>query len=102
VLSEQYCSRVARRHWRGINFTPQTYVNIRSFRGREALTYSRDMSGHIIFKCPYTAIDVQHWLADVPTSAGADDGYETLSCQACTKLHFVNRSSGKLLGEPEQ
>jgi hypothetical protein len=50
------CSTALARH----QFHPRTYVNIRSFRGREALTYSRHMSGHIIFKCPYTAINVQH------------------------------------------
>ena len=51
---------------------------------------------------PIYGYNVQHWLADVPTSAGPDDGYETVSCRACTKPHFVNRSSGKLLGEPEK
>jgi len=27
--------------------------------------------------------------------------YETLVCKACTRLHFINRATGKLLGETE-
>ncbi len=55
---------------------------------------------NVIFKCPNTALNVQHWLDDAepdhPSSA-----YETVVCQACNRLHFINRSSGKLLGQPE-
>jgi hypothetical protein len=25
--------------------------------------------------------------------------YETVVCQACSRLHFINRATGKLLGE---
>jgi hypothetical protein len=55
---------------------------------------------NIIFKCPRTGMNVQHWLADAP----ADDShssYETVVCQACSRLHFINRSNGKLLGTEE-
>jgi hypothetical protein len=58
--------------------------------------------GHLIFKCPRTGMNVQHWLADEP---GPDDlrcTYETVLCQACSRLHFINRSSRKLLGEPKE
>jgi hypothetical protein len=50
-------------------------------------------------------LNVQHWLAD---EVGPDDpqrSYETVVCKACTRLHFINRKTGKLLGEevePEQ
>lgn len=56
---------------------------------------------NLIFKCPHTGMNVQHWLADEP----ADDShssYETVVCQACSRFHFINRSSGKLLGAEEQ
>jgi len=33
---------------------------------------------------------------DVP-----DNEYEGIACPACTKLHFVNRKTGKLLGHDE-
>ncbi len=46
-------------------------------------------------------MNVQHWLADEPPSGDARCTYETVVCKACSRLHFVNRSSGKLLGEQE-
>ena len=57
--------------------------------------------GNVIFKCPHTGLNVQHWLdeaePDNPSSA-----YETVVCQACNRLHFINRSNGKLLGQTEE
>jgi hypothetical protein len=57
--------------------------------------------GNIIFKCPQTGLNVQHWLdeeePDDPSSA-----YETVVCKACSRLHFINRSSGRLLGQQEE
>ena len=61
--------------------------------------------GNVLFRCPRTGLNVQHWLAD---EIGPDDpqcSYETVVCKACTRLHFINRKTGKLLGEevePEQ
>ena len=48
-----------------------------------------------IFKCPVTAQNVQSWLDDNKNSC--DDEYESISCPACTGLHFINRKTGKLL-----
>jgi hypothetical protein len=47
-------------------------------------------------------MNVQHWLADEYASTGRRDGYETVICQACTNLHLIDKSSGKLVGEPEK
>jgi hypothetical protein len=58
--------------------------------------------GHIIFKCPRTGLNVQHWLGDEPTPDDASGSYETVTCSACRGLHFLNRSSRKLVGESEQ
>jgi hypothetical protein len=55
--------------------------------------------GHLVFKCPRTGMNVQHWLADEPAPDDRHSSYESVACQACGGLHFVNRSSGKLLGE---
>ena len=55
--------------------------------------------GHIIFKCPRTGMNVQHWLADSPD---AEDAYISVVCQACTRLHFIHNSTGKLLGEAKK
>jgi hypothetical protein len=56
---------------------------------------------NVVFKCPRTGMNVQHWIA---AEAKADDPrctYETLVCKACTRLHFINRATGKLLGDVE-
>lgn len=58
--------------------------------------------GHIIFKCPRTGMNVQHWLADDPASDDSTSNYETVVCQACSRFHFIHRSSGKLLGTEEE
>jgi hypothetical protein len=54
------------------------------------------MGRHILFTCPQTNINVQHWLGDV--SDDAKESHSPVVCQACTKLHFIHNSTGKLLG----
>jgi len=44
-------------------------------------------------------MNVQHWLAEEPAAADPQCTYETVVCKACSRLHFINRSSGKLLGD---
>ena len=72
------------------------YANIRSFEPRQRL---RDclMDRHIIFRCPQTGLNVQHLLE--AALEGEKDTYRSIHCPACTRLHFVNRQTGKLLGE---
>lgn len=52
----------------------------------------------IIYKCPQTGMNVQHWL-----SATGDDEpkgtHRPVVCAACNKLHFINILTGKLLGQ---
>jgi hypothetical protein len=64
-----------------------------------ALRFSR--MANLIFKCPRTGLNVQHWLAEEVAPDEPRCTYESLTCLACTRLHFINRSSGKLLGEKE-
>ncbi|WP_256442523.1 hypothetical protein [Bradyrhizobium sp. CCBAU 53338] len=40
-------------------------------------------------------MNVQHRLGDEPT----DRTHVPVSCPACTRLHLIDRLSGKLLGE---
>jgi hypothetical protein len=40
-----------------------------------------------------------HWQADGITPEEPQCTYETVVCQACSRLHFINRATGKLLGE---
>jgi hypothetical protein len=56
--------------------------------------------GHIIFKCPRTGLNVQHWVVDSPDDA--KDAYASVVCQACNQLHFIHNSTGKLLGEAKK
>jgi hypothetical protein len=52
----------------------------------------------IIYSCPITALEVQT-LLQPPDRAGKEGKqYESLTCPSCTRLHFVNRKTGKLLG----
>jgi hypothetical protein len=55
--------------------------------------------GNFIFRCPRTGLNVQHWLADEVTPDDPQCTYETVICKACTRLHFINRATGKLLGD---
>jgi hypothetical protein len=53
--------------------------------------------GAFVFTCPIIKLKVQHWLDeddDVP-----ENEFQGLACPACTRLHFVNRKTGKLLGD---
>jgi hypothetical protein len=43
---------------------------------------------------------VQHWVEDAPKDPS--DAYKAVACQACTQLHFINISNGRLLGETEK
>lgn len=56
------------------------------------------MGRHIIFKCPRTGMNVQHWL-DKATESREGDTYKSVTCPACTQAHFIHRETGKLLGE---
>ena len=55
------------------------------------------MDRHIVFKCPRTGLNVQHRLAAV--SVDETNTHVSVVCPACTRLHFINRSTGQILGE---
>jgi hypothetical protein len=54
---------------------------------------------HILYQCPRTTLKVQAWLAEEATPTAKPQGFEAVTCPACTQLHFINRSTGKLLGD---
>jgi hypothetical protein len=58
------------------------------------------MSGHFLFKCPRTLLNVQGWLDD-KEDAGEND-YQPITCPACATLHFFNLKSGKMLGHEDE
>lgn len=59
------------------------------------------MGRHILFKCPRTGLKVQHWLDDVPDGQ-PEASYQSVNCPSCSWAHFINRRTGRLLGEPEK
>jgi hypothetical protein len=57
------------------------------------------MSKLIVFKCPRTGLQVQTPLAHGAGEGEGEEQFETVKCLACTQMHFVNRRTGKLLGD---
>jgi len=57
------------------------------------------MARPVLFTCPATGLRVQHRLDD-PDDA-PDDEHEGVECPACAKFHFINRRTGKVLGQDE-
>jgi len=57
-----------------------------------------DAQGHqggmrnLIFTCPVTKQNVQHRF-----EATSDQDYESVTCLACTGIHFINPRTGKVL-----
>jgi hypothetical protein len=54
-----------------------------------------------MFKCPFTEVNVQYWL-DGTDEDVSENEYEAVTCQACARLHLVNRKTGKLLGQDDE
>jgi hypothetical protein len=56
---------------------------------------------NLIFRCTQTSMNVQVWL---PDGAPADrlDSYEAVTCPACSRLHLVNKTTGKMLGDKDK
>ena len=51
-----------------------------------------------IFTCPNTDLNVQHSFDDEDEDA-PDTEYEAITCPACTRLHFINLKTRRLLGQ---
>ena len=51
----------------------------------------------ILFDCPQTGDKVQALIAEEAFGA-ADPGYESVTCLACSGMHFVDPICGKVLG----
>jgi hypothetical protein len=51
----------------------------------------------ILFDCPKTGQKVQGILAEEAFAAG-DTRYEAVTCLACSGVHFINSSTGNILG----
>jgi hypothetical protein len=56
----------------------------------------------LIFRCVKTGMNVQVWLPDEEAPTDRPDSYESVACPACTRLHLVNKITGKILGDKEK
>jgi hypothetical protein len=54
-----------------------------------------------LYRCPKTGLNVQGWFANAP-SGNNDEVYETVTCVACTRVHLINRSTGKVVGGDDE
>jgi hypothetical protein len=50
----------------------------------------------VLFDCPRTGHKVQALLAEETTGAGTR--YESVSCLACSGIHLLDPTNGKVLG----
>jgi hypothetical protein len=55
----------------------------------------------IVFYCPNVDLNVQHLLDDNVKQQNDEEIYESILCFACTRLHFINKKTGKLLGQAD-
>jgi hypothetical protein len=51
------------------------------------------------FRCPITGLEVQACAIE---AAAGDDTYEAVTCTGCGRLHFVNVTTGKVLGTGDE
>jgi hypothetical protein len=54
-----------------------------------------------VYRCPTTGLNVQAWFADDP-SQHEGEIYETITCTACTRVHLINRSAGRVMGGDDE
>jgi hypothetical protein len=50
-----------------------------------------------VYRCPNTGLSVQGFTADDPTDPDTTS-YEPMVCTACTRVHLVNPTTRKVLG----
>jgi len=56
----------------------------------------------LVHRCPTTGLKVQGWRADEPSSENDRASYEAAICTACTQARFVNRKTGRSMGDDEE
>jgi hypothetical protein len=57
------------------------------------------MPSTFLYRCPNTGQMVQG--VSTHEASASDDTYEAIMCIACRRLHFVNPTTGKVLGEED-
>ena len=47
-------------------------------------------------------MNVQHWVAEDAAADAEKSYYDAVTCPICLRLHFVNRVTGKTLGDKDK
>ncbi len=55
--------------------------------------------GTFLFRCPNTKLHVQGLVDDV---ADHQEAYAAVECIACSRVHYVNPKTGRVLGESRE
>ena len=98
AASSQYCAV----YIGGGGFLGQNRPTTQTYGGDPAAgaLHIPPMGRHILFKCPRLGTNVQHWLPETPPEDEPNsNSYASVVCLACTRLHFIHKETGKLLGE---
>ena len=53
----------------------------------------------LMYRCPRTGMNVPLPFALEPASTDKAQEYESVTCPACTRLHLISKSTGKLLSD---
>ena len=53
--------------------------------------------GAFLYRCPNTRQTVQGFAAEEVSA----DSYQSVTCLACRRVHFVNSTTGKVLGDDD-
>lgn len=56
------------------------------------------MMSPLSFRCPSTK-EIVEWMTEVNPVRDNNQTYKPVECPACNRLHFIDFSSGRLLGE---
>lgn len=65
----------------------------------EIWTAGPNMAEFIVFRCPDTGVEVQ---TSIPTESSGARTYQGLLCVACTRLHFIDTATGKLVSAAQR
>jgi hypothetical protein len=71
---------------------------LRQVNARGARSHQFRRMAKLIFRCARTGLNVQVWLPDEAPAVHADS-YEAVTCPACARMHLVNKTTGKMLGD---
>lgn len=80
--------------------TVRTIKNILKHQLAEPDVVRKSQSPHImstfLYRCPNTGLQVQAWT-DEPPVAADPEAYQSVKCIACSRLHWVSPSTGRVL-----